>query len=267
MRDISRETESGDQPVATERPVTIGQVEQVEHLEQEHLEQTEILLAARRYLYTLFQSLLGTEPSLEQFQAIGLPLAREAFVILWEQGAVSTQSADEPSADSHPPIREFLEALDAASKNPESLKPEYTQLLIGPNKLSAPPWESVYTTGERVIFQRSTLEIRNFYRSQGFIPQLYPKVADDHIALELDFLRLLAERALMAFQVNEQKTLCEAIQASGDFLDEHLLKWVDRFAGDLARDNKSKFYATLAPALVTFVNRDRELVLNFTGRQ
>jgi TorA maturation chaperone TorD len=237
------------------------------------LEQTEAVLAARRYLYALFQSLFGAEPSSEQFQAISLSLVREAFAILGEGDASTASASGVPDAADTVPVAlapasdaptttidEFLEALSVASSVPEDLNTEYTQLFIGPGKLSAPPWESVYTSGERVIFQRSTLEIRNFYRSQGFIPQLYPKVADDHIALELDFLRLLAERALDAWCEKDKIAYTEALQAGSDFLAEHLLCWIDRFAWDLALSEKSTFYSTLAQTLVTFVNRDRELI-------
>jgi TorA maturation chaperone TorD len=242
----------------------------------EQTEQTEALLAARRYLYALFQSLFGAEPSVEQFQAISLPLVREAFAILWE-GDVSAVTAPPPVATTLAPaapaplpasaIGEFFEALSVAGETPEDLRAEHTQLLIGPGKLPAPPWESVYSSGERVIFQRSTLEIRNFYRSQGFIPQLYPKVADDHIALELDFLRLLAQRALDAWSERDKTAYAASLQAGNDFLVEHLLQWVDRFARDLSLSDKSAFYSTLALTLVTFVNRDRELILRLLQEQ
>jgi TorA maturation chaperone TorD len=202
-------------------------------------EDLESILAARRYLYSLFQSLLGNEPSSEQFQAISFPLVREAFAIL------ALEDTDG-----------FLCVLEQMSVDNAELKGEYTRLFIGPNKLPAPPWESVYTTGERVIFQRSTLEIRNFYRSQGLIPRMYPKVADDHIALELDFLRLLAERALTAFQTNERESYQEALAASLDFLEEHLLKWVERFADDLMESKKGAFYPLAAQALVSFATGD-----------
>jgi TorA maturation chaperone TorD len=225
-------------------------------------EQTEGILAARRYLYALFQSLFGAEPSMEQFRAISLSLVREAFAILWEGDALTANNV----ANAPATTTDFLTVLDGASKNPKSLSAEYTQVLVGPNKLPAPPWESVYVTGERVIFQRSTLKIRNFYRSQGFIPQLYPKVADDHIALELDFLRLLAERTLGAWHGEDREDKAgrdeyvESLQAGGDFLTEHLLQWIDRFARDLALSGKSAFYSTFALTLVLFANRDRELI-------
>jgi TorA maturation chaperone TorD len=225
---------------------------------EKSFEQTEVLLAARSYLYAVFQSLLGAEPSEKQYQAISLPLVREAFAHFCEAGH-TLEEAEVPT----PPysFEKFLAALEAAAKEPDVLRPEYTRLFVGPGKLPAPPWESVYTSGERVIFQRSTLEVRNCYRSQGFIPQQYPRVADDHLALELGFLSLLAMRALTAFQAGEQTPLRESIQASGEFLDCHMLRWVEHFSSDLTQKGNSTFYATLAQALILFVKRDRESVL------
>ena len=133
-------------------------------------EELETALSARRYMYAALQSLFGNEPSSERLQAISLPLLREASAVLGIGGA-----------------DELSEAIEIASTDLEKLKGEYTRLFIGPNELPAPLWESVYVTKERILFHRRTLEVRNFYRSEGLIPQMYPSVADDHIALELDF--------------------------------------------------------------------------------
>jgi TorA maturation chaperone TorD len=212
------------------------------------MEDKEALLAARGYLYALFHNLFGNEPSEGQLAAVDRVLAREALDIT---------GIHDPAAEG---LLGALDALATGSGGTGPLKAEYTVLFIGPGKLPAPPWESVYTTGEQVIFQRSTLEIRNFYRWQGLIPELYPKVADDHIALELDFLRLLGQRALEAQQAGDDAACKEALAASVEFLDEHLLKWVGFFAEALNASGKGSFYPLAAQALATFAARDAELL-------
>jgi TorA maturation chaperone TorD len=216
------------------------------------MEETETLLASRRYLYALFQNLFGNEPSTEQLAAIDMVVLREALTI-------SEASGDASEA--------LLGLLDNVSPDLQAIKDEYTRLFYGPEALPAPPWESIYTTGEQVIFQRATLEVRNFYRAQGFIPKLYPKVADDHIALELDFLRLLAERALAAYQDGDVPAAQEALQASADFLDLHLLLWVGRFASDLRASNKGILYPQVAQALTAFTKQDAALLKGLLAQQ
>jgi TorA maturation chaperone TorD len=239
----------------------------------------EATLAARHYLYTLFQSLLGNEPSPERLDAVSLPLVQEAFAILGMDGdgnaAAGNAAAGNDAQDKLPigeleqtppqtppqtPLRALQQTLQQAPHDQEGLTIEYTRLFVGPNKLPAPPWESVYISRERTLFQRPTLEVRDSYRSQGLIPELYPKVADDHIALELDFLRLLAGRAQAAFQIDEHESYQEALGATAEFLDEHLLRWVDGFAQDMARSGVGTFYPALAQMMAAYVRRDAAIV-------
>jgi TorA maturation chaperone TorD len=248
-------------------------------------EELESALAARHYLYSVFQRLLGAEPNAEMLSAIDASLLREAFSIVGVSGVNDGEPSTEainggkPSTEAVNDGEPLVEAIARAAQDPKALKTEYTNLFIGPGKLPAPPWESVYVSKESVLFTRTTLEVRNFYRSQGLIPELYPKVADDHIALDLDFLRLLAERALESFQADEDAvgreesnlnseasrpnaSYCEALTASREFLDEHLLKWLDRFVSDLKASEKGVFYPQVAQALIRFVERDAD----FLGR-
>lgn len=185
----------------------------------------------------LFQSLFGNEPSEEQFAALDIEIARAAFDELF-----AGEKADA--------VVGFLSALKVAEPN-DDLKREYTRLFVGPDKLKAAPWESVYLSGDRMIFQESTLKVRNHYRSQGFIPELYPKVADDHIALELDYLAKLAERAT-------GRDL-ESMQASKAFLEEHVLAWTPDYATDLEQQT-GRLYPQSAMPFLSFVKRDVELL-------
>jgi TorA maturation chaperone TorD len=205
------------------------------------------LLSARQYLYTLFQSLFGNEPSDEQFAAIDVGLVEQAY------GVVPGDTAK---------IAKLIDKLSEAKNSPLSLKDEYTRLFIGPSKLPAPPWESIFTGKESALFQRSTLEIRNFYRSQGFISAEYPHVADDHLAIELDFLAQLAGRAFEALGAGEARTAREALEAGREFLVGHLLVWVGRFTQDLEASQKGAFYPVVAQTLVEFAIKDALLIEN-----
>ena len=111
----------------------------------------------------------------------------------------------------------------------EAAKDEYTRLFIGPVSLVAPPWESVYGQQDALLFQESTLEVRNTYRRFGLIPEGYPHVADDSLALELHFMTLLAQRSLDAFYAGEDADLSESLTGASDFLRKHLLVWVPKF--------------------------------------
>ena len=104
------------------------------------------------------------------------------------------------------------------------LQNEYTKLFIGPSKLIAPPWQSVYVSKDETLFTQSTLEVRAKYAKYGLRVTKYLSEADDHLAFELNFMLYLA--GLINENLDHR---LEAIKDSIDFLDNNLLSWIDAF--------------------------------------
>lgn len=128
----------------------------------------------------------------------------------------------------------------------DKLQSEYIHLLIGPNKLPAPPWESVYLTKERLIFQESTLKVRQAYLEYQFLPANYPHEADDHLALELDFMAHLAELAGENFEEGKTKEAKKILLDQKAFLKKHLLVWIGEFAEQIQQSKTHYFYPQIA---------------------
>lgn len=221
----------------------------------------ETSLSARNYLYTLFQSVFGSEATSAFFDSIDAELIRSAHEIL---------GIDAPAG--------FLASLEKARSNEESMaavKRDYQYLFIGPNNLPSEPWESVHISGENTLFQRSTLEVRNAYRVQGFLPQAYPRVADDHIALECGFLAAMAQRALKEWSegspINNTRqkgsSACfQTLKASHEFLVEHPLQWVFRFSKKLEEAVPETFYGAAAVALCVYLKADVSVLEGFLAQ-
>ena len=214
------------------------------------MEATGERLAARRYLYAFFQSVFGNEPSAEQHGAFDAALCEAAL----------SEAGMEPEACGS--AARLLAALRGALASPEgisSLHGEYTRLFVGPGKLPAPPWEGYWLSVERRLFTRATLEVRQCYRTCGFAASGYPRVADDHLAIELDFLSALALRAFDGFQAQDAEAMRAALRASREFLDAHLGRWLADFARALgpAAGERSLFSAA-AVALADFVQGDAD---------
>ena len=139
--------------------------------------------SARRYLYALGQSLAGSEPTGARLEAVDAGILAEALAIVGIAGDFG-----------------LAERVAKARQDLGAARSLYTRLFVGPATPQAMPWESTYRSRSRALFRQETLEVRNAYRAQGFLPQAYPKVADDHLALELGFLAALAGRAVDALQ-------------------------------------------------------------------
>lgn len=206
----------------------------------------EELLAAQAVLAKAFQSVFGVEPSADQLAALGSPAVRTAFRLM---------RLDEGVAE--PDTRAFFARTDERTdKAVEHLRVKYTRLFIGPARLPAPPWESVYRGEERLLLQSSTLEVRALYRSQGALPARYPAVADDHVALELGFLHLVSTRAHEALANGAEPGFpaLSSLAADADrIVNGHLLAWLPRFSDVLSCDDPHGYYAVSARLLVRFV--------------
>ena len=124
---------------------------------------------------------------------------------------------------------------------------EYRRLFVGPAPKPAPPWGSVYTDRECVVFGESTLALRAWMRAQGIARLVDDKTPEDHIGLML---------VLMAWIARNQPTDLD------DYLRLHLLPWSSHFLDELAEAAKQPFYeglARLAKASLEGIQSERAL--------
>ena len=72
---------------------------------------------------------------------------------------------------------------DLLSQNFDDLQTDYARLFIGPAKVLTPPWESVYFSEERLVFQEETLQVREWYRRFDLQSVKLHAEPDDHVGL------------------------------------------------------------------------------------
>jgi TorA maturation chaperone TorD len=137
-------------------------------------------------------------------------------------------------------LRDFCAQWDDSQI--EALEKDYAALLIGPDKLLAPPWESVYRSNEGLIFEQQTLEVREAYARFGLqTPRLHNE-PDDHIGLELAFMVHLCSLGMSAVQFSQPEQWETVAQNLHDFLDQHLLRWAPDFCAKVAENAKTEYY-------------------------
>lgn len=215
---------------------------------EEKREAAEILLAGRLYVYTLLHKVFGREPDGELLALLTAGVTGEAL------GLFSLQEGDTLSK-----AAAFLTEVQEDREAPgflEAVREEYMHLFVGPAKLIAPPWESIYFGDDELLFQESTLKVRNTYRAFGLLPEGYPRVPDDSLALELDFMAQLAQRSLDALRGGDAAALRRSLEASDRFLAEHLLVWVPRFATRVAASPSALLYPQMSQILDNFLQAD-----------
>jgi putative dimethyl sulfoxide reductase chaperone len=137
-----------------------------------------------------------------------------------------------------------------ADQDFEELKADYTRLFLGPGKVLAPPWESVYYSEERLLFQEQTLKVRTWYRRFGLESEKIHNEPDDHIALELAFLTHLAGLGLQALHEDDREAFQGYLDVQRQFLNEHPLRWAPIWQQEVDKHAHTDFYRGLALLVV-----------------
>ncbi len=136
---------------------------------------------------------------------------------------------------------------------------EYRRLFVGPGPKAAPPWGSVYTDRECVVFGEATLALRQWMRENGISRPGDGTEPEDHIGLMLLLLAVYTDRECVVFG---EATLAlrqwmreNGISRPGDGTEpeDHiglmllLLAWVARNRADLLDDYAAAHLLTWAP--------------------
>lgn len=137
----------------------------------------------------------------------------------------------------------------------EELRTEYTSLFVGPRP-PAQPHETYYREDTEFIGE-GLAEVEASYAAAGWSPpEEYPE-ENDHIAVELAFLRHLVDRQ----RGGEE----EAFGYERVFIDEHLTTWHEAFLDTLREELDDEeadadLFLAAAEVFVGFVTFEDELV-------
>ncbi len=138
----------------------------------------------------------------------------------------------------------------------DALSLDFSRLFLGPYKLHAPPYGSVYLDGERQIMGKSTLEVRNKYRESGLDISSDFRNPPDHIAAELEFMYFLILKETEAIGNSDIDSTVSFLEKQRTFLREHLGAWVFDFANTIEEEAETDFYKNLARATKTFIEQN-----------
>lgn len=207
----------------------------------------EALLVSRAYLYELFHKVFGGEPSGRLLELIG---SKTTIDVLDEYADESGTMAN---------LRDF--AVRVGSKRDSAafigeVSDEFARFFEGPADPPAYPWESTYVGDGSMVFQPSTLVVREAYRTHGLqVSRLY-HVPDDHVSIMCAFMAELSRRALKAFRGRDTANLRELLAAQRSFAGSHMVNWLPRYAEGSLRVSKAHLYPHMAQGVSAFVALD-----------
>ncbi len=180
-------------------------------------------------------SLFYHDPATESGRAALLMLAGDEAQQAWE--SAQPESGELIEKLKGPIVRDAVYGASGGASGEElsasELHLDFNRLFIGPYRLPAPPWGSVYLDSENVIFGNETLELREWMRKNGLVLNLPEKEPEDHFGLILLMLSFAVQQGIADDQIDE-------------LLSHHLLSWAPRFLELFAQGAESDFYAGLA---------------------
>ena len=150
-----------------------------------------------------------------------------------------------PSAESRDGIAALLES-GRLEEDARDVRRDFTQLFVGPERMTAPPYESVHRSEDRLIFEQDTFVVRAAYAEFGLAAPRLNQEPDDHIGLEMAFIGELCVRGLDALDSADHAELARVVAAIARFLDEHLLAWGPQCLTLIASEATTSFYRGVA---------------------
>lgn len=145
-------------------------------------------------------------------------------------------------------VLQLQQAVGSGNLSVDHLNVEMTRLLEGPGITPAVPYASYYLNG-RQLMGAAAQAAHRLYLEHGVEPE-QGSIPPDHIALELGFLAVLAERALI------DADPASALETSLLFVREHLQPWLGMFCAALETSSREPFFAALAQATQQVIAED-----------
>lgn len=135
---------------------------------------------------------------------------------------------------------------------------EFASLLLNMSADPVFPYESVYTSPERLMMQQARDEVLAAYRAAGLAQTGAVKVPEDHAAIELEFMAKLCERERAALDGGDDAAREEAREAQRAFLHDHLLAWMPQLCDDLEKRAHTGLYRGLAETTRQFLAFEKD---------
>lgn len=133
---------------------------------------------------------------------------------------------------------------------------DYNRLFLGMGAHPVAPFESVYTSEEGLLMQEARDGVLAAYRKAGFAVPSDFDLPEDHAALELEFLAILAEGCAEALEKGASERAKSLFEQQASFLTEHVARWMPAFAADAKKQARTPFFQEIADMTAEWVRED-----------
>jgi TorA maturation chaperone TorD len=165
--------------------------------------------------------------------------SQECIHDFWSQGILKNLPVSSPNPRFIKAASQLHQSVDDQTSNVKMMKEDYLALFTGTGNPLAPPYESVYRSKNRLMFDTQTSEVREFYKSYGWESKFKGKIPDDHLGIELLFLTRMIEKYL---EFDDDICEMEMKKEIRRFIDQHILKCVPLWNDHIQEYSKTMGY-------------------------
>ena len=199
----------------------------------------------RKGMYLLLSRIYGWEPDRKLLEDISEALTSATV----EKNQVITGWED---------LRVYFKPLSFDQNGLDQLCAEFAELFLGIGKKSVYPYESVYTEKHFLVMGASTIEVRKFYKRNGYVKTIAFKEPDDHLSVEFEFMALLCHKMNQSLMINNFQDAVIIWSEQKDFFNQHIAKWVIDFCIEIIKNGrKNSFYAAFASIAKEFITFEK----------
>ena len=140
----------------------------------------------------------------------------------------------------------------------QPLNVDFTNLFL----LHLVPYESFYTRDDQMIESGSDNPLIDLYNALDFKVETKEArvVSADHIGVELEFMYMLSQALLKAFEAEDEVGMIELLEVQKGFLKDHLLNWAPMYLINMKKESRTPIYHDGAELTLEFMLSDFEYI-------
>ena len=132
--------------------------------------------------------------------------------------------------------------------------------VFGSDKMTAVPYESVFTSEGHLMMQASRDDVVCRFAADGFKvnPDLHEP--EDHLAFELEYVAHMNRKAAELVETGDAEALAANVARQVEFIDAHLLNWVGNLYETAREYAKTTFYTGMLLVVLGAAEQSRDLL-------
>jgi len=177
------------------------------------------------------------------------------------------EAEGESESEGYRILRQYAASVDPQDLGRETtdLAAEYAALFLNMSENPVFPFESVYTSPERLLMQEAWDQVVGEYRQEGLDRVGEFREPEDHVAIELEFMGYLCQKAADAVKAGDTATAKKYLAKQQEFLQKHLLVWVPQLCKDIQHVTRTGFYKGIALITDEYLSMENETVAELMG--